>query len=386
MDHPDVILRDLKGKGLWRQLTAVECTAEGLAEMPDGVHLANFASNDYLGLAWHPEVMEAFVAGVRDYGAGSGASRLVTGTRGVHLALEEALAALKGAEAALSFSSGYAVSVGLIPSIVGRGDVVVLDKLSHASLIDGAKLSGARIATFRHNDPASLERKLASMRRVLPDAVILVVTESVFSMDGDTAPLKEIAAVKQRHGALLLVDEAHGLGVLGPRGEGLASALGVSGQIEFQMGTLSKAVGLSGGYVACSRAWKDVLVNRSRSLIYSTAPPPAIASAALKSLELITGSEGDARRRHLERLRSVLAPALKMHGELLRVVYPIVIGGNEEALEASVALKRRGFLAPAIRFPTVPEGTARLRVSLSAHQQVSQVEELAKAFVDLSLC
>ena len=279
MKNPEQFLSELKSAGLLRVLRDVECLPGGMARLADGRKVVNLASNDYLGLAHHPSLAEAFSRAVRDEGAGAMASRLVTGTRREHSCLEEALAALKGTEAAVSFSSGYATSLGVIASIADREDTVLMDKLSHASLIDGARLSGARLSTFLHNDMESLRKKLQHLRDANPSGGILVGTESVFSMDGDRAPLREIVRLKDEFGALLLVDEAHGFGVLGEHGAGLAEELGVSSRIDFQMGTLSKAAGVSGGYVACSRAWADVMVNSARSLIYSTAPPPALAAA-----------------------------------------------------------------------------------------------------------
>ena len=305
MKNPGQFLSELKSAGLLRVLRNVDCLPGGMARMEDGREVVNLASNDYLGLAHHPALAEAFSRAARDGGAGAMASRLVTGTRRAHSGLEEALADLKGTEAAVSFSSGYATSLGVITSIADREDTVLMDKLSHASLIDGARLSGARLSTFLHNDMESLRKKLEHLRSANPSGGILVVTESVFSMDGDRAPLQEIVRLKDEFGALLLVDEAHGFGVLGEHGAGLAEELGVSSRIDFQMGTLSKAAGVSGGYVACSRAWADVMINSARSLIYSTAPPPALAAAALAAVEVIRSAEGQELRRHV----SVLADA-----------------------------------------------------------------------------
>lgn len=383
MKDPECFLSALKSAGLRRSLRNVECLPAGLARMEDGREVVNLASNDYLGLAHHPAVMEALVQGVRDGGAGAMASRLVTGTRRVHSELEDALAELKGAEAAVSYSSGYATSVGTIGSIVDREDTVLMDKLSHASLIDGARLSGARLATFLHNDMESLRKKLEHLRNVHPAGGILVVTESVFSMDGDRAPLRDMVRLKEEYGALLLVDEAHGFGVLGDHGAGLAEELGLSSRIDFQMGTLSKAAGVSGGYVACSRAWAEVMVNSARSLIYSTAPPPALAAAALAAVQVIRSGEGADLRRHLSSLADSLSGALGMPGRPVSSIFPVVIGENEAALAAAESLLDQGFLAPAIRYPTVPRGTARLRVTMTAAHRAAQIEELGKALARL---
>ncbi|WP_295926699.1 8-amino-7-oxononanoate synthase [uncultured Akkermansia sp.] len=383
MKNPEQFLSELKSAGLLRVLRNVECLPGGMARMEDGREVVNLASNDYLGLARHPALVEAFSRAARDGGAGAMASRLVTGTRRAHSGLEDALAALKGTEAALSFSSGYATSLGVITSIVDREDTVLMDKLSHASLIDGARLSGARLSTFLHNDMESLRKKLERLRETNPSSGILVVTESVFSMDGDRAPLREMVRLKDEFGALLLVDEAHGFGVLGEHGAGLGEELGVSSRIDFQMGTLSKAAGLSGGYVACSRAWADVMVNSARSLIYSTAPPPALAAAALAAVEVIRSAEGKELRRHVSVLADMLSATLGMPGRPVSSIFPVVIGENGAALEAAAALLERGFLAPAIRYPTVPRGTARLRITVTAAHRTGQIEQLGRELAEL---
>ena len=388
MKNPGQFLSELKSAGLLRVLRNVDCLPGGMARMEDGREVVNLASNDYLGLAHHPALAEAFSRAARDGGAGAMASRLVTGTRRAHSGLEEALADLKGTEAAVSFSSGYATSLGVITSIADREDTVLMDKLSHASLIDGARLSGARLSTFLHNDMESLRKKLEHLRSANPSGGILVVTESVFSMDGDRAPLQEIVRLKDEFGALLLVDEAHGFGVLGEHGAGLAEGLGVSSRIghsriDFQMGPLSKAAGVSGGYVACSRAWADVMINSARSLIYSTAPPPALAAAALAAVEVIRSAEGQELRRHVSVLADALSSALGMPGRPVSSIFPVVMGENDAALAAVGTLLERGFLAPAIRYPTVPRGTARLRVTVTAAHRTVQIGRLGKALAEL---
>ena len=372
MKNPEQFLSELKSAGLLRVLRDVECLPGGMARLADGRKVVN-----------HPSLAEAFSRAVRDEGAGAMASRLVTGTRREHSCLEEALAALKGTEAAVSFSSGYATSLGVIASIADREDTVLMDKLSHASLIDGARLSGARLSTFLHNDMESLRKKLQHLRNANPSGGILVVTESVFSMDGDRAPLREIVRLKDEFGALLLVDEAHGFGVLGEHGAGLAEELGVSSRIDFQMGTLSKAAGVSGGYVACSRAWADVMVNSARSLIYSTAPPPALAAAALAAVEVIRSGEGKELRRRVSVLANSLSAALGMPGRPVSSIFPVVVGENDAALAAADALLEQGFLAPAIRYPTVPRGTARLRITVTAAHESGQVTRLGTALKEL---
>ena len=377
MADPRQELAELADAGLLRTLRPLDSPA-GPRVIRAGRGLWNFASNDYLGLAAHPALAEAFIEGVRKFGAGAAASRLVSGTLPPHRELEEALAAAKGTDASLVFSSGFATATGCLPALAGKHDVVVLDKLCHACLIDGARLSGATIRVFPHNDAAKLDRLLGSIRAKHADARILVVTESVFSMDGDLCPLREIVETKDRHGALLFLDEAHAFGVLGPAGMGLAAELGLQDRIDFQMGTFSKAAGLSGGYLATSAAWRDLLVNRARSFIYSTAPPPALAHASIASLGLIRSAEGDALRKRLRENIDLLAP------DHPSPVIPRILGESAAALAASRQMEDRGFLVPAIRYPTVPRGTARLRISLSAVHPAEIVAGLRKELADLT--
>ena len=371
MPSPSEELRKLQTEGLLRGLNPLDSPA-GPRVSRGGRELWNFASNDYLGLARHPEIEAALVDGVRKFGAGSAASRLVCGTLPPHHLLEEALAEAKQTEAALVFSSGFATSLGVIPAVVGKADFILLDKLSHACLVDAARLSGATLRVFPHNDLEKLGRLLESIRSKEKDARILVATESVFSMDGDLCPLREIVELIEKHDALLLLDEAHGFGVLGEHGMGLAEREGLQQRVTFQMGTLSKAAGLSGGYVAASREWIDLLTNRARSFIYSTAPPPALAHAALVSLRLIRSQEG-------KNLREKLRENISLLADSPTPIIPRILGSNEAALSASAALADAGFMVPAIRFPTVPRGTARLRVSLSAAHPVEAVKALASA-------
>jgi 8-amino-7-oxononanoate synthase len=364
-------LRELADGGLLRTLRPLDSPA-GPKVVRDGRELHNFASNDYLGLANDPELADAFIEGIRRYGSGSAAARLVCGTLPPHAALEETLAEAKGSEAALTFSSGFATPVGCLPAIAGKDDTLVLDKLCHASLIDGARLSGATIRVFPHNDVEKLDRLLTSIREKNTTGRVVIVTESVFSMDGDLCPLREIVELAEAYDALLWLDEAHAFGVLGPNGMGLAEALGLQDRVTFQMGTFSKAAGLSGGYLAASRTWIDFLINRSRAFIYSTAPPPALAHATIASIEKIRSSDGAARRKRLFENIHLLSPG---HGS---AIVPIVLGSNEAALTASKRLEDQGYLVPAIRFPTVPRGTARLRVSVSASHQLAVIDTFAK--------
>lgn len=379
MRDPEQELAELESAQLRRSLRRIDSPQEATVSW-EGREFLNFSSNDYLGLATDPGLKAALIEGVEKFGAGSGASRLVCGTLGPHADLEESLAVFKRAEAALTFSSGYATAVGTLTALAGKGDVLILDKLCHASLIDGARLSGATLRVFPHNDLDKLARHLEWATKTIDPATgrILVVTESVFSMDGDRAPLAEILALKEKHGAWLLLDEAHAFGVLGKTGRGLAEELGIEdGRVELQMGTLSKAAGLSGGYLCASRAVVDLLINKARSFIYSTAPPPSVAHAAQHALECIRGDQGAALRQRLWENAARLEQAIGKKAE--SAILPVILGENETALQAAETMREKGFLIPAIRYPTVPRGQARLRITLSAGHEPSQVERLVKA-------
>jgi len=365
-------LEDLDNRSLRRRLR-VSDSPTGPAVEYGGKKLHNFASNDYLGLAEHPEVVEAAVRATRDFGAGAGASRLVTGTQRPHARLEEELASFKGTDAALVFGSGYASSVGALQALATKEDVVLLDKLSHACLVDGARLSGATLRPFHHNDTEHLEHHLKWAREKHPRSRVFVVTESVFSMDGDIAPLREIVELKDRYGATLMLDEAHAVGVLGCGGRGLAEQLGLSNRIDVHMGTLGKALGNSGGYISGSRVLVDYLTNTARSFIFSTAPPASTAAAASAALALCAGPEGDRRRNKLRELAASYDPLPPA------AIHPVIIGGEDATLHAAEQLARLGFHVPAIRPPTVPKGTSRLRVSLSAAHEPEAVKMLSAA-------
>jgi 8-amino-7-oxononanoate synthase len=347
--------------------------------------LRNFAANDYLGLSHHPALIEAARQATAARGTGAGASRLITGTNSAVLALETELAAWKEKEAALVFSSGYAAALGAIPTLVGKNDTVILDKLAHASLIDAARLSGATVRVFPHNQPNKLE---ALLRKISdagtnPESRRLVVTESIFSMDGDAARLREIVELKDRYGAWLLVDEAHATGLYGATGAGLLSELGLTSRVEIILGTLSKALGSLGGYIAGSRTLIDWLTNRARSFIYSTALPPGVIAASRAALELARGPEGAALRL---RLRENIAhfhtglPALWKNNSLsASAIQPLICGEAATALHLAATLREQGFLIPAIRYPTVPRLAARLRVTLSAAHSREEIDALHRA-------
>jgi 8-amino-7-oxononanoate synthase len=407
-------LDQLRANGLWRDLRTLDSPQKPQLQH-EGRAFLNFSSNDYLGLADSAELKAAFQEGLDLYGAGSGASRLVCGTLRPHTNLEAALAEFKGTEAALTFPSGFAVPLGALPALVGPGDTLILDKLCHASLVDGARLSGATIRVFPHNHLGKLERLLKTTT-----GRVLIVTESIFSMDGDAALLREIVELKERYGAWLWVDEAHAVGVLGPQGRGLTAALGLEGHIELQMGTFSKAFGLSGGYLAATRQVIDLLINRARSFIYTTAPPPALAHAAQAALQIVRGPQGDQLRArlqsHVQQVQSALG--LMPHGaETLAkkealgaagavpslasasgsatiedkppveakasAILPIILGDETAALQASAALREQGLMVPAIRYPTVARGSARLRVTLSAAHEAEQVQTLIRSLASV---
>ena len=364
-------LDELEAKRLRRTLMPTHRT-DGVWVERGGRRLVSFSCNDYLGLSHHPAVIAAAQAAVGRYGAGSGASRLVTGDHPLFTELEAKLAAVKGHEAACVFGSGYLANAGVIPTVVGSGDLIVVDELAHACIWAGAKLSGAEIAVFRHNDVADLAAQLAARRGAAGRA--LIATDGVFSMDGDIAPLDEISAVARAHGAWLLVDDAHGLGVTGG-GAGTA-ALFPDAHIDLAMGTLSKAIGGYGAYVCATRPVIDLLKTRTRTVVYSTGLPPANAAAAIAALDVIAAEP--------ERVAAVLARARRLTAALglppaQSAVVPIVLGEAERALAAGADLERQGLLAVAIRPPTVPAGTARLRLAFSALHSEAQVDQLVEA-------
>lgn len=374
-------LEALRSQGLHRELRKVNSAQGPRIQLGDRSFL-NFSSNDYLGLANHPQLKESAIRAIEQFGAGAGASRLISGSLSPHQALDEALAEFKRAEAALGFSTGYAAAIGTICALVAKEDIIVMDKLVHACIVDAAKLSGAKLRVFAHNDLNDLEKILkwadAKVRAANSKARILIITESVFSMDGDQAPLREIVALKEKHGAWLMLDEAHATGLFGARGRGLADEMGVSRQIEVQMGTLGKAVGASGGFISGSRVLIDFLINRARSFIFSTAPVPAAAAAAKAGIELIQSPEGDERRRKVWQLANGLRSALSSIPPSIapgnRLILPLIVGDESKAMELAARLRERGTFIPAIRYPTVARGSARLRITLTAaHSELSLI-------------
>ena len=382
-------LEQIRAAGLYRQLRPI-ASAQAPIVSAGNRSLLNFSSNDYLGLAKHDLLRQAAADAAAKFGAGAGASRLVCGSLPPHEELEQALASFKGTEAALAFSTGYAAALGAIGALVGTGDIVVLDKLSHACLVDAARLSGATLRVFAHNDLTDLEKKLAwAQRTVSADAEkrrVLVVTESVFSMDGDHAPLADLVELKARYGAWLMVDEAHATGLYGPNRRGVAEALGVGDQIEIQMGTLGKALGASGGYIAGSRLLVDFLVNKARSFIFSTAPVPAAAAAATAGVRLVQTAAGAQLLAQLWARVTELRAALDLDfPPLPGAIIPLMVGNEGRAVELAAQLAAHGFLIPAIRYPTVARGKARLRVTLTAAHSAEQVAELVTALTELNI-
>lgn len=388
-------LHELRAQSLYRKLREI-----GSAQAPEvqivGERLVNFSSNDYLGLANDPLLRDAATAAIAEFGVGAGASRLVSGTQSPHVRLEAALAKWKGTQAALAFSSGYAAAVGTLQAVAGKHDVVLLDKLAHASLIDGARLSGATIRVFPHNHLGKLESHLEWAQREHPVSRVVIVTESVFSMDGDRAPLRELVGLKKRFNALLLLDEAHAVGVIGTNGRGLAALEGLTRHVDMQMGTMSKALGVSGGYICGSRSLIEWLINRARSFIFTTAPPPALAAAATAAIEFLNSEAGEECRlllwQRIGTLRSALEGGVQKEHEAMQTgsaIHPVMVGDETDAVELSRALQADGFLVPAIRYPTVAKGAARLRITVTAAHAEQQIRRLAEALnrlrPDLSL-
>lgn len=370
-------LAERRAQRLYRSRRVIE-GAQGPELTVDGERYLAFCSNDYLGLANHPAVVEAFARAASEYGVGSGASHLVSGHSAPHHRLEEALAEFTGRPRALLFSTGYMANLGAINALLGKQDFIFEDKLNHASLLDAGLLSGARFQRFLHNDLTSLESRL----RRAGDGRKLIAVDGVFSMDGDLAPLPELAALAGRYDAWLMVDDAHGFGVLGAQGAGCAEHFGLDGeQLPILMGTLGKAIGTFGAFVAGSEALIETLIQFARTYIYTTALPPAVAAATLKSLELVRSETW--RREHLQQLIARFRRGAEQLGLSLlpsaSAIQPLLVGDAGRALDLSERLAQRGIWIGAIRPPTVPAGSARLRITLSAAHSEQQVDRLLAA-------
>ncbi len=371
-------LAEIEAAGLRRSLRVLD-SPQAAEVVCDGRLVANFSSNDYLGLAGDARIRDAAAEALARSGSGAGASRLICGNHMLHENLDAALAGFKRTPAALSFSTGFAAALGTIPALVGEGDVVILDKLCHASLVDGARLSRATLRVFPHNHLEKLESHLRWAREKFPSGRVLILAESIYSMDGDRAPLTEIVALKERFEAWLMLDEAHGVGVVGSHGRGLVDELNLAKRVEIQMGTLGKAFGASGAYICGSTTLRDYLINRARSFIFSTAPPPYCAAAATAAVKILDSSEGEVLRRKLWENISALAGGLKVSQPASAIV-PVIIGGENEAVAASTRLLEQGFLVPAIRYPTVARGSARLRFTVTARHDPVAIRRLISAW------
>jgi len=371
-------LSQLKEQQLLRRLTVIE-SYDGPRVTVNGKSMLLMCSNDYLGLAGHHALRDAARAAMDRYGFGSGASRLVSGTSALHQELEHSLARLKGAEAVLVFNSGYAANTGIIPAIAEKGDVILSDSRNHASIVDGCRLSKAERNVYRHNDMNHVEHILKENRDARRK---LIVTDSVFSMDGDIAPLPDLASLADKHGAILMVDDAHGTGVLGKSGKGTGEHFGLSRGVHIQMGTLGKAFGSFGAYAAGSRALIDFLVNRARSFIYSTALPPSVCAASIAAIDIV--EKEPARRYRLWKNRERFVAGLKQlgisTGDSETPIVPIMIGDSAQACKAGDKLIEYGLYATAIRPPTVPQGTARIRTTVTAAHSDQDIDEALNIF------
>jgi len=414
----------LRAQSLFRELRRVDSPQSTHIEI-QGRSLLNFSSNDYLGLANDPRLKEAAMRATEKFGAGAGAARLICGSLAPHHELEGALASFKACEAALIFSSGYATAMGVICALLEKDDVMVIDKQVHACIVDAAKLCGAKLRVFAHNDLDDLERilKWADRRNAQNPAArrphILIATESVFSMDGGHAPLDRIVELKEKYGAWLMVDEAHATGLYGAHRRGLIEDFGVADRVEIQMGTLGKALGVAGGYICGARVLIDYLVNRARTFIFSTAPAPDGSAAATAAIQVVQSQDGDARCRQLwERvgqiagIRKKVCPTLSSHPAPLEspgaslspppspagrggttpentkkphasAIIPVLIGDEAKAVEISRALLAAGIYVPAIRYPTVRRGQAQLRLTLTASHTAEEASRLLATLSNL---
>ncbi len=375
-------LDEIKAAGRYRYLRTIESEQGPVVQM-GGREVLLFCSNNYLGLANHPRLKQAAIDAVKEYGTSSVASRLVSGDMRLHQELEETLADFKGTQSALVFNCGYMANVGIISSLVGEGDLVISDELNHASIIDGCRLSRAQKATFPHNDLDTLEDLLKNR----PARRRLVVVDTVFSMDGDIAPLPGIARLCEEYGAALMVDEAHAVGVLGERGAGAVEHFNLVEKVPVQMGTLGKALGGFGAYAACSETVREFLINRARSFIFTTALPPAVLAAAKEAVRLVQEEPGLRERLH-RNIRVFTQGLVGMgYGERVKIhgtaIVPLIIGPEDLTMKMSQLLLERGIFVAGIRPPTVPPGTCRLRITLMATHTEEQIAHALQVFEDV---
>jgi 8-amino-7-oxononanoate synthase len=374
-------LQALKNKSLYRKLKSV-AGEQGPVLTVDGREVLNFSSNNYLGLANHPALCAAAKEAIDRYGCGSGASRLISGNMALHEELENRLAAFKGSEAALVFNSGFQANTGILSTLAGEGDVIFSDALNHASIIDGSRLSRAKTIVYAHCD---LDQLGAGLKRAHHCRRKLIVTESIFSMDGDKAPLTGIVDLAERHGAVVMVDEAHATGLFGANGAGVVAELGLSDRMLVQMGTLGKALGGFGAYVAGSRALRELLINRCRSFIFTTSLPPAVMAMAIAAIDLV--------KREPERREALWSNCRNLTEGLRRLgfsvgaspspILPLIIGDAGKCVRFSEQLMERGVFAQGIRPPTVPQGTSRLRITLMATHARQHIDRALQVFEEV---
>ncbi len=378
-------LEQLDRTGMRRGLRLIDGPQRARVHL-DGREVVLLCSNNYLGLADHPALKEAMMRAIAEAGVGSGASRLVSGSMRAHDDLEERLAAFKKTEAALVFNSGFAANSGILQALAGPDDVIFSDELNHASIIDGCRLSSARVRVYPHRNLEVLEAQLEEEQKKRRGRFI-IVTDGVFSMDGDIAPLPGLVRLKERHEALLMVDDAHGTGVLGAGGRGTAEELGCLDGVDLHMGTLGKALGVFGAYLAASRLVVDMLINRCRPFIFSTSLPPAVCAAARAAIDLVESDEGARRRRELRRKTALFTDYLRRAGLNLfdsqTQIVPVLTGEPAPTMRATEALLERGFFVQGIRPPTVPVGTCRLRATVMADHADSDLLAAARAVTGL---
>ena len=374
-------LDQIKEAGLYRRLRRVECD-QGPILMLDGREVINFTSNNYLGIANHPDLAAAAKEAIDRYGCGSGASRLISGNMTLHEELETKIAEFKGTEAALVFNSGFQANTGILSTLAGEGDAIFSDALNHASIIDGCRLSRATTVVYAHGDLGQLE---AALKQAAQSRRKLIVTESIFSMDGDEAPLAGMVDLAEKYGAMVMVDEAHATGLYGATGAGVVAKLGLGERVVVQMGTLGKALGGFGAYVAGSRALRELLINRCRSFIFTTALPPAVMAMAIAAIDLIS-REPERRETLWSNCRKLTQGlhALGFHvGASSSPILPLIIGDAAKCMKFSEQLLDRGVFAQGIRPPTVPPGTSRLRITLMATHTREHIDRALKVFEEV---
>lgn len=376
-------LGDRREKGQLRRLTPVLRAADGSVSLAGQGNqpVLDFSSNDYLALSCHPLVLATSRNFLEQGGCGTGASRLMSGDLVMHHQLEEEVALLKGREAALLFGSGYLANCGIIPALVGRNDVIFSDRLNHASIYDGCRLSRAKLVRFHHND---MEHLADLLRHHRGTGEALIVAESLYSMDGDCCPLRDLVALKNRHQCLLMIDEAHATGIYGANGGGIIQEEGLAAEVDVAMGTFGKALGSYGAYAATSGEMKDFLVNRARSFIYSTGLPPAVIGASLAAVRIVR-EQPELRRRLFAKVEKFRQALRRHHIENIGAsqIMPVLIGDSGKAMHIATTLRDKGVFATAVRPPTVPEGTSRLRFSITLHLQDDALEHTAALLADI---